>query len=156
MWERVSIFVLMSSSGGTPKTSAPDDDAYEIVFYVDDDKSEPGGVFLDSCPTSVQVDFNAILVAVAAAPPHKFSGGGMWEAMHDDMKGWYEARRDYQRVHYRLFCLLDTKAKGRSKPLLVIVDGRSKGRGTKIPDREYAKIRALGERYYATQPRPIQ
>ena len=86
---------------------------------------------------------------------NKFAGGGMWEAMHGDMRGWYEARKDFQRRHYRLFCLLDTKARSRAKPLLVVVDGRDKARGTVIDDKEYKKIRALGERYRKTQPRPI-
>lgn len=133
----------------------PSEDAYDIVFYVHDDESMPAEDFLDSCPDSVQDDFAAILIAVATSPPHKFAGGGMWEAMHGDMKGWYEARKDFQRRHYRLFCLLDTKAEGRAKPLLVVVDGRDKARGTVIDDKEYRKIRSLGERYRKTQPRPI-
>ena len=75
----------------------PTEDAYDIVFYVHDDESMPAEDFLDSCPDSVQDDFAAILIAVATSPPHKFAGGGMWEAMHGDMRGWYEARKDFQR-----------------------------------------------------------
>jgi hypothetical protein len=30
----------------------------------------------------------AALVAVAAAPPKRFAGGGYWEAMKGDMTGW--------------------------------------------------------------------
>src|SRR5690606_27200950 len=127
----------------------PSEDAYDIVFYVHDDESMPAEDFLDSCPDSVQDDFAAILIAVATSPPHKFAGGGMWEAMHGDMRGWYEARKDFQRRHYRLFCLLDTKARSRAKPLLVVVDGRE------IDATDYKKIRAPEERYRKTPPPPI-
>jgi Txe/YoeB family toxin of Txe-Axe toxin-antitoxin module len=123
-------------------------------FYVAADGSRPVELFLDGCPSSVQNRITAVVVAVAEAPPHRFAGGGMWEAMHGDMKGWYEIRVDYQRRHYRVFCLLDTKAQGRGS-LLVMVDGRDKARGTTISDREYQRVRVLGERYFATQPRPI-
>jgi len=33
-----------------------------------------------------------VLDAVAEAPPPAFSGGGKWEAMHDEMAGFYEVR----------------------------------------------------------------
>jgi hypothetical protein len=50
----------------------------------------------------------AVLHAVRDAPPPAFSGGGKWEAMHDEMAGFYEVRVDGpQRRHYRLFCLLE-------------------------------------------------
>jgi hypothetical protein len=35
----------------------------------------------------------AVLTAVAAAPPHRFSGGGYWEAMHGEMTGYCEVSR---------------------------------------------------------------
>jgi hypothetical protein len=38
------------------------------------------------------VEIQAVLEAVAAAPPPSFSGGGKWEAMHEDMAGFYEVR----------------------------------------------------------------
>lgn len=48
----------------------------------------------------------AVLHAVAEAPPPAYSGGGYWEAMHDDMSGYFEVRMDGpSRTHYRLFCL---------------------------------------------------
>jgi len=31
-----------------------------------------------------------VLEAVTTAPPPSFSGGGKWEAMHDDMAGYFE------------------------------------------------------------------
>jgi hypothetical protein len=44
--------------------------------------------FLDDCPGTVDAQFTAVLDAVAAAPPPRFSGGGKWEAMHGTMGGW--------------------------------------------------------------------
>jgi hypothetical protein len=136
------------------QVSVERDDPYDVALYVAADGSRPVELFLDGCPASVQNRVSAVVVAMAEAPPHRFAGGGMWEAMHGDMKGWHEIRVDHQRRHYRVFCLLDTKAQGRG-PLLVMVDGRDKPRGTTIPDREYGQVRALGERYFAMQPRPI-
>jgi hypothetical protein len=50
----------------------------------------------------------AVLKAVSEAPPPRFSGGGYWEAMHDEMAGYYEVRVDGpKRRHYRLFCVLE-------------------------------------------------
>jgi hypothetical protein len=89
-------------------------DAHAIVFFrrhPDDDPNEatPGREFLRKvCPVGVRAKFNAVLNAVAAAPPKRFAGGGAWEAMHGDMTGWFEVRKDGPgRRHYRLFCLLD-------------------------------------------------
>ena len=60
-------------------------------------------------------------MAVAAAPPPAFSGGGKWEAMHGEMSGFFEVRVDGpQRHHYRLFCVLE-----RTAPTSVWVDQAS-------------------------------
>ena len=45
----------------------------------------PGRAFLDNCPPSIRAKLIAIIKAVADAPPPMFSGGGKWEAMHDEM-----------------------------------------------------------------------
>jgi hypothetical protein len=47
--------------------------------------------FLDSIPAKVAAEIHAVLDAVAAPPP-SFSGGGKWEAMHDDMAGYFDVR----------------------------------------------------------------
>jgi hypothetical protein len=105
-----------SRSPSPPKTTPAATDAYGITYFkkhVDDDPTEaiPGRDFLGSCPVSVRAKFVAVLIAVAAAPPHRFSGGGFWEAMHDEMTGYHEVRIDCPgRHHYRLFCKLDTGA----------------------------------------------
>lgn len=96
----------------------------------------------------------ATLNAVAAAPPKRFSGGGFWEAMHDDMTGWFEVRvNGPNRTHYRLFCRLDYDAIEESKPLLVIIAGLSKPFRTTLSAADYAKVRELGAEYFARNPR---
>ena len=99
----------------------------------------------------------AVLIAVAAAPPKRFSGGGYWEAMHGEMTGWFEIRVDGppNRTHYRLYCQLDYEDQGMGKPLLVIVDGRSKPFRTVLSTRDYRAIRRLGDEYHQRQPRSV-
>jgi hypothetical protein len=137
------------------------DDAHDIVYFRrhrDDDPSQaiPGREFLRACPPGVRAKFAAVLVAVAAAPPHRFAGGGYWEAMHGDMAGWFEVRVDGpKRRHYRLYCLIDLAAIGQSKPLLVVVTGLDKPFRTTLTDRDYAQVRELGDEYYARNPRSL-
>lgn len=144
------------------KTKASSDDAHEIVYFKrhkDDDPSEaiPGREFLQkSCPAGVRAKFAAILVAVAAAPPKKFAGGGKWEAMKGDMTGWFEARVDGpQRRHYRLYCRLDYEAQGRDKPLLVVIAGLEKPFRTTLREADYKAVRELGDEYFSRNPRSV-
>ena len=58
----------------------------------DPQRTVPGREFLESCPEKVRAMVLAVVKAVADAPPPMFSGGGKWEAMHDEMKGFYEVR----------------------------------------------------------------
>jgi hypothetical protein len=143
------------------------EDPHEVAYFrrhFDDDPAEtiPGRDFLRSCPASVRAKFAAVLVAVASAPPHRFAGGGYWEAMHGDMAGWFEVRVDGPkpgggkgRHHYRLYCLLDLAAKGTDKPLLVVVAGMEKPFRTTLSNADYAVIRELGEEYRARNPRSV-
>jgi hypothetical protein len=115
-----------------PAKSRPSpDDPYNIVYFrrhADDDPGQaiPGREFLRRCPPKVRATMVAVLTQVAAAPPHRFAGGGYWEAMHAHMAGYFEVRVDGPgRHHYRLFCLLDTAAQGLG-PLLVIITGADK------------------------------
>lgn len=131
-------------------------DAHNIVYAKFADGSAPGRSFLKSCPDGVRDKFRAVLIAVAEAPPYKFSGGGYWEAMKGDMKGFHEVRIDGpQRTHYRLFCLIDARAVAAEKPYLVILDGRRKPFRTKLNESDYAAIRALGKEYLAHNPRRL-
>jgi hypothetical protein len=129
---------------------------WDIVFYRAPDGWVPGADFLDRCPAAIEARIDAVLDAVAAAPPPSFSGGGMWEAMHGDMAGLYEVRvTGKQREQFRLFCLLDKDGPGLPRPAIVILDGRRKPFMTKLSDRDYAQVRSLGDAYRASSPRSI-
>jgi hypothetical protein len=122
----------------------------------DDAETEPGRLALNSYPVKVRATMRAALVAVASAPPKRFAGGGYWEAMRGDMKGWFELRVDGPgRYHYRLFCLLDYEAEGVDKPLLVVIDGRDKPFRTTLSEADYAAVRRLGDEYRGRNPRSL-
>jgi hypothetical protein len=141
------------------RTGSSPDDAHDVVFFrrhpADDPaQSTPGREALESYPAKVRATMRAVLVAVAASPPKKFTGGGYWEAMKGDMTGWFEVRVDGpKRHHYRLFCRLDYQAKNASKPLLVIIAGLEKPFRTVLSDADYAGVRRLGEEYLSRNPR---
>ena len=100
----------------------------------------------------------AVVRAVADAPPPAFSGGGKWEAMHGEMRGWYEVRVDGRdRHHFRLFCLLekDGAALGLGGPSLVLVTGKDKSFQTVLSDADYADVRRLGAEFRARVPRNV-
>lgn len=143
------------------RTGPSSDDAHDIVYFkrhTEDDpaQSVPGRDALRSWPVTVRAKANAVLIAVATAPPKRFAGGGYWEAMKGEMSGWFEVRIDGpRRHHYRLFCLLDYNAKGEEKPLLVVVAGRDKPFRTRLSDADYAEVRLLGEEYLKRNPRSI-
>jgi hypothetical protein len=77
--------------------------------------------------------------------------------VHGEMNGLYEVRVDGppNRTHYRLFCVLDTKAKGRG-PLLVIIDGERKPFRTEMPNKVYRRVRGYRDEYCAREPRSIE
>jgi hypothetical protein len=133
-------------------------DHYEIVYFKRQKKDDPtqpmpGQEYLNSCPTSIRAQMRAVLVAVAAAPPPQFTGGGKWEAMHGSMTGYFEVRIDGPgRTHYRLFCRLDTTAENHG-PLLVIIDGATKPFRTEMPESVYRRVRRYGEEYLANRGR---
>jgi hypothetical protein len=112
--------------------------------------------FFNALPVKVQAKLTSILVAVATAPPGRFAGGGYWEAMHGQMRGFYEIRADFQKMHYRLICLLDYESNDSSRPLLVIVAGLSKTIGTTIKSEVYSAVKSSGLEYLSTNPRAIE
>lgn len=134
-----------------------------VVYYKDPDGNVPAADFLDSCPTKVEATILAVLEAVRAAPPPRFSGGGKWEAMHGAMGGYYEIRvMGPGRRHYRLFCRLDNGTpaelaqRGFDEPQIAVISGMSKANLTEFSEREYRKrVRTLGDDYLATLPRRI-
>jgi hypothetical protein len=126
--------------------------------HSDDDPSEtcPAEDFLLGCPGSVATDLIAIVDAVAASPPPQFTGGGMWEAMHGLMGGFFEARtRGPNRRLYRLYCLLERDAPGLERPAIIVVCGLSKPNARSFTDADYAFVRALGEEYRRHTPRNV-
>lgn len=136
-------------------------DRWEVVVFqrhADDDLDErcPAEGFLARCPASVATDLIAIIDAVAAAPPPQFTGGGMWEAMHGSMRGYYEARtRGPDRRLYRLYCLLERDAPGLDGPSLVVIAGLSKPNNSAFTEADYARIRRLGDEYRRRIPRNV-
>ena len=60
-----------------------------VVYYRDEAGGVPAVDFLRACSTNVRAKLLAVLEVVRAAPPPAFSGGGMWEAMHGSMNGYY-------------------------------------------------------------------
>src|SRR6266542_1002457 len=135
--------------------------AWEVVVFQrhrNDDPCEacPAEEFFAECPPSVARDLSAIVDAVAEAPPAQFTGGGMWEAMHGRMRGFYEARtRGPDRRLYRLFYILERDGSGLDGPAVVIVGGMSKPAGTAFTDADYEIIRRLGDEYRRRSPRSV-
>lgn len=135
---------------------------WAVIFYRASDESVPALEFLDGCPGKIDAEFTAVLDAVAAAPPPQFSGGGKWEAMHGTMAGWHEIRLTGPgREQFRVFCLLENAAdkellrRGLSKPAIAVISGMRKPWRTKFSDRDYARVRRLGEEHKANYPRRI-
>lgn len=146
----------MSRGTTTPSadSTSAHSDPFDVVTVEAPDGSVPVEEYLESIPPAVAARIVATVDVVAKAPPHRFSGGGLWKPMRGNMGGWYEVTIDHQRKHYRVFCLLDARAEGRG-PLLVMVDGRTKDRGSLISAREFKKINKLRDHYLSKQPRPI-
>jgi hypothetical protein len=136
---------------------------WDIAFYNPPNPAHAPLTFLDACPKVVRAKFVAVLDAVAAAPPPRFSGGGMWEAMHGDMGGYYEVRTSGPgREQFRLFCVLENpttpdelQRRGLRKPAVAVITGMRKPWKTAFSDRDYARVRDLGTAYLSEYPRKI-
>jgi hypothetical protein len=127
-------------------------DPWRIHFFQrhkDDDPGEavPALEFLDSVPKKVAAEIHAVLSAVAEAPPPSFSGGGKWEAMHDDMAGYYEVRVQGGGKNHRLFCLLERNAGDLGGSSIICVGGLSKPPRTAANPREYRTIKQYGAEF---------
>ena len=133
---------------------------HSIVFFAVDDLQSKGldpFSFLESCHPKVRARLMVYLIAVADAPPLKFAGGGYWEAMHGDMTGWFEVRADGpDKFHYRLFCRLDYEAANFDEPLLAVIAGMKKKFRTVFSSGDYEKVKTLGKRYFADNPRNLR
>jgi hypothetical protein len=113
----------------TDRSQSKQSKPWRIHFFqrdkVDDaEQAVPAIELLDSIPAKVAAEIHAVLDAVAAAPPPSFSGGGKWEAMHDDMAGYFEVRVQGGGMNHRLFCVLERDAEDLGGSSIVCIDGR--------------------------------
>jgi hypothetical protein len=127
-------------------------DPWRIHFFqrhVDDNaaRAVPSIDFLDSLPDKVAAEIHAVLDAVAEAPPPSFSGGGKWEAMHDDMAGFYEVRVQGAGKNHRLFCVLERDAGDLGGSSIVCLGGLSKPPRTAANPRDYRAIKRYGAEF---------
>ena len=118
----------------------------------DPQQSIPTMEFLDRLSDTTVAEFQAILDAVAEAPPPSFSGGGKWEAMSGEMSGYFEARvsghdKTGKRLNHRLLCILvrdDDQLGGSS---IVCIGGLSKPPRTAANPRDYRQIKKYGDEF---------
>lgn len=149
------------------RSNAPSRDAarqvpWTVVYFQTIDGKVPALEFLDGCPGKIDAEFTAVLDAVAAAPPPRFSGGGKWEAMHDAMGGWYEIRLTGPgREQFRLFCLLENATpgelarRGLQRPAIAVITGMRKPWRTTFSERDYQRVRELGDIHKRSYPRRV-
>jgi hypothetical protein len=134
---------------------------YFFRRHVEDDAQQavPGREFLDRCSDAIAAKLLAVVKAVADGPPPQFSGGGKWEAMHDEMRGIFEVRVDGpKRHHYRLFCVLERTGTdvGLDGPSLVIISGLDKPFRTTLTAADYRRVKRLADEFRARNPRSVQ
>lgn len=133
-------------------TEAASSERWRIHFFQrhrDDDSNQsvPTIEFLDGLPPKVAAEIHAVLDAVADAPPPSFSGGGKWEAMHDEMAGFYEVRVRGGGQNHRLFCLLERDAQDLGGSSIVCIGGLSKPKRSAARPRDYRTIRQYRSEY---------
>jgi len=135
---------------------------WAIIYYRAPDGTVPALGFLDNCPGKIDAEFTAVLDAVAAAPPPRFSGGGKWEAMHGAMGGWHEVRLTGPgREQLRLFCLLENGTddelarRGLPRSAIAVITGMRKPWRTTFAERDYQRVRGLGDEHRRNFPRRI-
>lgn len=138
----------------TPAT--PPGEPWGIQFFQQTTKGgAPGGCptsdFLDAIPPKVAAEIEAVLEAVADAPPISFRGGGKWESMEKEMKGLYEVRCSRGNFNYRLICLLVKESSAFDGSAIVCLGGFKKPKRKQAKDRDYEDI--LGYRsQFETHP----
>ena len=124
---------------------------FEIAWLLNSQGEAEASLFLLSVEPKARADLVLTLEYVALAPPYKANRmAGRWEAMHGEMTGWFEARKQFGNRLYRLYCFLDAELR-----YLVVATGRKKMSGETLSSRQYEQIRELREHYYSTMPRPI-
>ena len=119
--------------------------------HIEDDEfqSVPALDFLLQLPNKIAAEIQAVLYAVADAPPPSFSGGGKWEAMHGELAGIYEIRVQGAGANHRLFCLLERNAEELGGPSVVVIGGLSKPKRTAANSKDYDRVLQAKEEYLA-------
>ncbi len=115
---------------------------FQRPIQIDPQRSVPGLDFLSGMSAKVAAEMQAVLEAVADAPPPTFSGGGKWEAMHGAMAGIYEIRVQGAGMNHRLFCLLERNADDLGGSSIVVLGGLSKPKRSAANPRDYARVDA--------------
>lgn len=82
--------------------------------------------------------------------------------MHGSMAGWHEIRLTGPgREQFRLFCLLENGAReelarrGLQRPAIAVITGMRKPWRTAFSERDYQRVRALGQEHQQNYPRRI-
>jgi hypothetical protein len=107
----------------------------------------PATSFLSGLQPKVAAEIQAVLDAVAAAPPPSFSGGGKWEALHGSMAGFYEVRVQGDGMNHRLFCVLERDAADLGGSSIVAIDGLSKPKRSAASPRDYRRVKRYGAEF---------
>ena len=117
-------------------------------------------VFLADVSDGVREHVDSILSALLARDPTRFRGGGYWEAMRGDMRGWFELRcTGPRREQFRLFCLLENGTSleladlGLDGPTIVLITGLRTPHRTVFSASDYARVRREGDAYRNHVPR---
>jgi Txe/YoeB family toxin of Txe-Axe toxin-antitoxin module len=113
----------------------------------DPEQSVPAIDFLNDMSAKVAAEMQAVLEAVADAPPPSFSGGGKWEAMHGEMAGIYEIRVQGAGMNHRLFCLLERNADDLGGSSIVVIGGLSKPKRGPANPKDYRRIEASRDEF---------
>jgi hypothetical protein len=106
-------------------------------------RAVPAIDFFSQLSQKTQAEITAVLDAVAEAPPPAFSGGGKWEAMHDEMAGFFEIRVRGDGMNHRPFCVLERNAQDLGGSSIVVIDGLSKPKRSAANPRDYRRALAM-------------
>lgn len=84
-------------------------------------------------------------------PRRLFSGGGKWEAMHDAMAGFFEARVTGAGMNHRLFCILERNADDLGGSSIVVIDGLSKPKRSAANPKDYRRALKMRAEYLTSR-----
>jgi len=131
---------------------------WQVEFFKDPRTGRvPAREFLERIPDEPAAELLATLKAVeGTSPPFAFRGGARWQAMRDEMSGWFEARDKHEKLLYRLFVRLDRDPPGLPHHAIVVVDGDAKRDETAFRTDFYAGRREQWEVYVRTNPRSVE